>query len=505
MDSIIRQGAALFGGNLVLILGGYVFKIYLARTVGAEGLGLFALGETLMGFALLVTLCSLDEAVFRFIPQFTALREAGRLQRLVWGSIFHVLVLSIPIATLLFLTRHFWSGRVFHNDALAGALCFFALMLPARALATLFRQIARGYKEIKWIIISQSLIAFPCKIAVSLILITLGWGLSGWLVGEAFSYVISAAILGWLVWHLTPEAVRPLLPRVRQEPAVYAFAGTLMGISLLSVTANSLGPLLLGIYLSASDVGVYSIALTLVSIMTMVQGNINSIFAPHIPELHAAGCTAELVEIYYRVTRCNLSATFPFFVIYLLMAQYVMAIFGSEFANGSLVLVILTLGGIINLGAGPVAILLKLTGHERSIFLADLLKLGLTSTTLLLFLPAFGLVGAAIALSLTTTVFFLLLYFYAKRFFPIYFYDRATLELLSSGCGFLFLSWLLLNSLKPYLAPLHLVVAAFIVLYLLWGLWVFLGLMDAKDKKFAGEVLRGVLPHFLRRRFALSD
>ena len=503
MGSIIRQSAALFGGNIVLILGGYAFKIFLAHTVGAEGLGLFALGETLMGFALLLTLWALDETVFRFIPQFTALQATGRLRRLLWASFFHVLVFAIPVAALLFFTRHFWAGRVFHNSALSGALCIFALMLPARALSVLFRQIARGYKEVKWIVISQSLIAFPCKVAISLILIAMGWGLSGWLLGEAFSYVISAVMLGWLAWHLTPSAARPLLREIRHEVAVYAFAGTMMGISLLSVTTNSLAPLLLGMFLSASDVGIYSIALTLVGIMTIVQSNINSVFAPHIPELYAAGDTPELMTIYYRVTRCNLAATFPIFVIYILMAQYVMMIFGGEFARGSIVLVIFAIGGIIDLGAGPVVSLLKLTGHERFIFLADLCKLGLAAATLLLFLPTFGLVGAAIAWSITTTGFFLLLYFYAKRFFPIYFYNRATLKLLTSGGGFLFLSWVLLNFLKTYLAPLPLLITSFILLYLLWGFWLFSGLMDAEDKKFAGEALSGALPDFLKRRWGL--
>ena len=210
----------------------------------------------------------------------------------------------------------------------------------------------------------------------------------------------------------------------------------MMGRSLLSVTTNSLAPLLLGIYLGASDVGVYSIALTLVGIMTMVQSNINSVFAPHIPELYASGGTPELMEIYYRVTRCNLAATFPLFVIYLLMAHYVMVIFGGEFARGSMVLVILAVGGIIDLGAGPVVSLMNLTGHERSVLLGDVFKIGFTTATLLLFLPILGMVGAAIAWSITTTGFFLLLYFYAKRFFPIYFYNRATLKLLASGVRF---------------------------------------------------------------------
>jgi O-antigen/teichoic acid export membrane protein len=496
MGGIIRQSSALFVGNIVLIIGGYAFKIFLASTVGAEGLGLFALGETLMGFALLLTLWSLDETVFRFIPQFSTLQATARLQRLLWASTFHVLAFSLLAAALLFLTRQFWAGSVFHNNALSGALCFFALMLPARALSTLFRQMARGFKEVKWIVISQSLIAFPCKVVLSLILISLGWGLSGWLLGEAFSYIISTAMLGWLAWNLTPSAARPPVAEIRHEPAVYAFTGTMVGLSFLGVTINSLAPFLLGIYLGASDVGVYSVALTMVGIMTMVQSNINSVFAPHIPELYASGNTSELVEIYYRVTRTNLAATFPLFVMYLLLADQIMAVFGSEFAKGSLVLMILALGGLIDLGAGPVATLLKLTGHERFLFLGDLFKIVSTSATLLLLLPVFGLVGAAIAWSITTTGFFLFMYFYAKRIFPIYFYNHTTLKLFTSGGSFLLLGWVLLNFLKPYFAPLPLLIIAFIVLYMIWSSWVYWGLMDATDKKFAGAAL----PDFLRRR-----
>jgi O-antigen/teichoic acid export membrane protein len=48
MGSIYRQSTALFISNILLLVGGYGFKIYLARSIGAEGLGLFALGESLM-------------------------------------------------------------------------------------------------------------------------------------------------------------------------------------------------------------------------------------------------------------------------------------------------------------------------------------------------------------------------------------------------------------------------------------------------------------------------
>jgi O-antigen/teichoic acid export membrane protein len=284
---------------------------------------------------------------------------------------------------------------------------------------------------------------------------------------------------------------------------VYKFAGTMIGLTLLGLTANSLAPFLLGICLNASDVGIYSIALTMASIMTMAQSSINSVFAPHIPELYSAGSTADLVEIYYRVTRCNLAVAFPLFVIFLLLPRDIMAIFGSEFVKGAPMLAVLAIGGIIDLGSGPVVSLLKFTGHERSLFWGDAGKVFTVSVTLLLFLPIFGLLGAAIAWCITTTCFFLVYYFYAKRFFPIYFLNHATWKMLISAVGFLLFSWALLSLLKTYLAPLLLLITAFSLLYLLWGAWLFGGLLDENDKKFVSEAVAGILSDFLRRRWSL--
>src|SRR5215471_10053225 len=47
---ISRQSGIYFAGILFTTGFGYIFKIYLARVLGAQDLGLYALGVTLMGF-----------------------------------------------------------------------------------------------------------------------------------------------------------------------------------------------------------------------------------------------------------------------------------------------------------------------------------------------------------------------------------------------------------------------------------------------------------------------
>ena len=50
MGSISRQSSMYFAGTILTTAAGYFFKIYVARKLGAEALGLYALGMTLVGF-----------------------------------------------------------------------------------------------------------------------------------------------------------------------------------------------------------------------------------------------------------------------------------------------------------------------------------------------------------------------------------------------------------------------------------------------------------------------
>ena len=57
--------------------------------------------------------------------------------------------------------------------------------------------------------------------------------MSGWLTGEACAYMLSALLLGWLALHLTPKEAQTPILALRLEPAVYSFAGTMIGRTLL--------------------------------------------------------------------------------------------------------------------------------------------------------------------------------------------------------------------------------------------------------------------------------
>lgn len=496
MGSVLRQSAALFGSNLLLLAGGYGFKIFLARTVGAEGLGLFALAESLTAFALLLVVWEIQQAVFRFTGEFRVRGELERMRRLVWAALWQVLGLGLVVGAAFYLTRSFWAERIFGVKAISPVLAFFALMLLPRGVETVSRMVSRGYREVLRVVAITTVVAFPLKVAVSVVLIRLGLGLTGWLVGETVAYFVSAGLLTWLALAVLPSPVRRPLFLVRQEPTIYGFTATMVGRAWLGIGNRRLGTLLLGIFLPPEAIGIYSVALTTAGLMDMLQSALNGALAPHFAELHGLGRKEEMAKMYYRVTRWDLMAVMPVFAILAALSEPLMALFGDAFRQGAVVLAILALGELVNVGSGPVGILLTMAGFERVVLWVMGLQLAVNASLLLFLLPLLGLPGAALAFAGSTAFMYCVLFVQARKRFPIHLLDGPMWRLLLSGLGLAAVALAFHELLSPHLGYVPLLLVSGTVLSGIWFGWAYLGLMDGEDRRLAGEAVRGATARF---------
>ena len=81
---ISRQSGVFFAGSLFSVAFGYVFKVYLARVLGAEDLGLYALGITLIGFIGIFNSLGLSQSAVRFVAAYRAAGKFRELHALLW-------------------------------------------------------------------------------------------------------------------------------------------------------------------------------------------------------------------------------------------------------------------------------------------------------------------------------------------------------------------------------------------------------------------------------------
>src|SRR5438270_338492 len=120
MGSISRQSFVYFAGTIFTAAAGYFFKIYLARKLGAEALGLYALGMTIVGFVAVFNSLGLPTAAARFVAAYSAKGEISKLARFLRASLALLTSLNIALAVLVLLAGHSIATHFYHAPKLAG-------------------------------------------------------------------------------------------------------------------------------------------------------------------------------------------------------------------------------------------------------------------------------------------------------------------------------------------------------------------------------------------------
>ena len=136
---------------------------------------------------------------------------------------------------------------------------------------------------------------------------------------------------------------------------------------------------------------------------------------PLIAAAYERGAGDELYRVSSIVARIGFVFALVSAMALYVLAKPLLALFGHEFGQGSRVLAVLLLGGVVNAFTGVVAYLLTLTGRERHALAIFAGALALSVGLNLLLIPRFGAVGAAVASSSATAAWNLAMLVYVRR------------------------------------------------------------------------------------------
>ncbi len=401
IGSISRQSAVYFAGTILTAAAGYFFKIYLARRLGAEALGLYALGMSIVGFLGLFNAVGLPTAAARFVAEYSARGEFARLGGFLRTGLALLSVGNVFLGGLVLIAGPWVAVHFYHAPVLRSYFWAFALIMLLGAFTTFLGQVMAGYRDVARRTIITHFIGTPANIAVGVLLISLGFGLRGYMIAQVVSALLVLALLALAVWKMTPLEARAGGPRVPVEKKVVAFSAVAFGIAGVDFALSQTDKIVLGHYLPAKQVGIYAVAMALVAFVPIALQSVNQIFSPTIAELHAMGNQLLLQKLYVTLTKWIVISTIPLALTIVIFARPLMAVFGPGFQPGVAVLAIGAIGQLINCAVGSVGFLLMMSGHQ-----IQMIKIQATNAVLLiglsLFLvPRFGMTGAALASAIT--------------------------------------------------------------------------------------------------------
>ena len=160
--------------------------------------------------------------------------------------------------------------------------------------------------------------------------------------------------------------------------------------------------LILGIFGSADELGLYSAASRVVGVTSLIIVAINSITAPKYATLYNKSDITELKKLSRNSFKITLFIGLISTITMIIFSGWILKIFGDEFIAGVNILIILSFGQGCNICLGSTSYLLSMTGKEK------IMKKIMLSTAIiniifsLLLFQIFGAYG--IALSTTISI-----------------------------------------------------------------------------------------------------
>ncbi len=402
IGQISRHSSVFFAGTMFTAAIGYLFKIYLARKLGAEALGLYALGMTIIGFLGLFSGLGMSQSAVRFVALYTATGKIEQLRAFIVRCLILLLAANVAIGALVVFSGPWVAEHFYHTPALDKYFKLFALIMISGALTTFFGQVLQGFKDVSRRTVITNFIGTPLMMLLTIGLIALGTGLWGYLLAQVLAAATVLALLIVAAWQLAPPAARKLRgPLLSVESQVFSFGAVVFGSSMLEFFLAQADKILIGVYINARQVGIYSVAMAIVSFIPIALQSVNQIFSPTIADLHSRGENELLARMFQTLTKWILGLTLPLATVTIVFARPLMRIFGPDFEAGWIVLVIGTLGQLVNCGTGSVGYLLLMSGNQKRLIKV---QAAMTVVTLLLniaLIPRLGITGAALSSALT--------------------------------------------------------------------------------------------------------
>lgn len=392
----------------------YLMFVILSRLMGITEYGYFAFGLALATILAIGANYGQQTAILRYWPEeIVAGRPEKAREALRAGGAITIIAGIVVTAGLILLGGV--SGLVLQAPVLH--LYAAAILILPLAMAEYWSSALRAQGSV-WIGLAPRDIVW--RMALPLAVVALwytGMTLSGWAV-----LVLTAVVLGLAL------ALQYVLARARRfeiasgteglrdywgahgKASRWFFLGTVLDSAALNMDI-----IFVGLLVTPAAAGVYFNAFRTAGLLTLFMFAITLVVAPMVAQHYAAGEMRKAQAITALCAWAGFLFSLVVFVGFLLFGQQVMSLFGGDAQTGALLLVILSVGLLVDAATGPSRIVMMMTGHEHAyvrIFGAVIVAGMIVQIPVIL---QFGVIGAAIINTLARIAAQLAIAWYSHR------------------------------------------------------------------------------------------
>lgn len=433
------------GTGLFIIFGiyGYIitflFKLILARHFGSSDFGLFVLAQTIFGIAVLIAGLGIKESITRYIPYYITKKKYATLTGYVYFIFIFPLFFSLFFSILLFIfSKDITSFFNFPNKFVI-FLKIIAFILPFSIFNATTRKIFLAehktlYTTISYYAIEMSLLLFGAILVIYL-------DLQIW-------FIVLMMLLSILIAAMYDVVIYKrniFLPLTSKKEFFFKdwlkFSLPLFFTGIFAYLISWSDNIVIGKLLDPGQLGVYSICYSLAIFLVFFQKSFSNLFIPIISKNYAKKEFGNITLLFKHASAWTFGLTFPFFLILLLFSKQILSIlYGKEFIAGSGVLIILSLGALINISTGLNKEILLVYKKTKFIFFVNVLIAIFNVIANIIMIPFFGIMGAAIASAVSISSQNLIFLYKAKQYQKLTFDFKYLLKFCIAGFPSIFIA-----------------------------------------------------------------
>lgn len=458
-----------FIASIINLLFLFLIVVFIGRYLGPADLGLYRIVSTIYGLAILISAIGIPAAMVKYVAE--TKDDNQRLSAIVSSGVITSVLLGLGAIPIFYLLASPLSS-VFDMPRLENLIKLLSVVFPFSLLSAVLFGILNGFREMGKFAVGSIFGQF-LMVIITVALVLSGFGVTGAVWGLVISAIGECLFFAYLSKaYLTNLTFRSFIPTTK---SMLLFGGQTFIGDALTIVNYQADIIIIGIFLSGADVGIYSAAVGFSKFLWFVPKALNKITYPATSEYWSKGNLRSLNKMFnktMRYTACIISILA--LGVYIFAEPMITTIFGAKFIGAVQPLRILVIGMVIfgifrsigstlaGVGRPDLSIKANATGAVINVIL------NVSLITIL------GIVGAAIATTISLTLVSAMSMYFIHKFVHIKINTRWYVKMITIISVVVLFFMLGLDKMNSYLLG-----SATLVIY---AVMVFTFLLNKEDK-----------------------
>ena len=399
INNLLRKVSFVFIVKLCAVSVNFLMSMLVARKLGLTEAGYFFFGFSVVNLLSVIARQGYDLSIVKHLGILTK-DSCDECSSALLVLLLRVFLVASFIGGIFYIFADGLAINVFNMPGVKDSLSVAILVLIPFSLLRILAHAFLGMRSGTWGAIFLNL-STPLFFLISLIFIEIELAVQAmniYLVCSLVSFILSL-----IIWKLhfgikIKNVQKGILVNINQT------AKKMFPNQVLTIFYQWGNVLLIGLFLPASDISLFTAAQKTAVLMSFLLISVNAVISPEFASSYEKKDYRKIRSLFLfalKILAFSGSAALFFTLVF---ATEIMSVFGEGFHAGSLLLIIMALGQFINNCTGPVGVLLQMSGNEMVVLRNTMISCAIIFIGGFVFIPIYGVISAAVVLSIALSV-----------------------------------------------------------------------------------------------------